>query len=197
MRKRIVRLMSMLLLICAMSAACTVAVYALSWDGDSAGGGGKGSDAGPNGYAVAAVNVENCVGYRFSLVDSSGANKVSKVIDVYRNTGTGNSAYSSWYKFAPKYNKKQLINNQNAGFSTEKSTVNCYKETDMGFQTALTGPSEMSVWQNYKNNLNSILSKLGAGSIDNLKKGDKILVEPYAHSYRNVDIRKAYTRRKQ
>lgn len=173
-----VRSLSLILLVCMLITSFVVTANALSWDGDSEGGGGKGSDAGPNGYAVAAVNVNNCVGYRFSIVDKSGANKVSKVIDVFRDTSTGNSSYSSRYKFTVKYNKKQLINNQNAGYSTAKSKTNCYKETDMSFATALPGPLDMSTWQNNTTNLNRILAKLGAGSISDLKNGDKILVEP-------------------
>ena len=97
---------------------------ALEWNGSSTGGGGGGSPAGPNGYAVRTTG-DNCLGYRFSVVDKSGNNKVTKVIDIFRNTTYGNMEYSSAYKFIVKYNKKQLINNQNNGFATSKNTNNC------------------------------------------------------------------------
>lgn len=178
MRNITIRILSPILMACMVITSLVITASALSWDGDSAGGGGKGSPAGPNGYAVAAVDVEKCIGYRFSVVDKTGANKVTKVIDVFRNNKTANAAYSSRYKFSPKYNKMQLINNQNASYSTAKSTANCYKETAMDFATELPGPSGMSAWQNNTTNLNRILSALGAGSIGDLKNGDKILVEP-------------------
>src|SRR5659263_4872 len=36
----------------------------------------------------------------------------------------------------------------------------------------------MGTWQNNKNNLNPILSTLGAGNLNSLVNGDKIIVEP-------------------
>ncbi len=83
---------------------------------------------------------------------------------------------------------KQLINYQNAGFSTSITSVNCYLEKQMPFVSALPKPSGMAVWQNYTGNLNVVLAFLGIGSIDSLKNGDKILVEPIY----DVKIEKAY-----
>ena len=133
--------------------------------------------AGPNGYAIRTTG-DNCIGYRFSVVDKSGNTKGGTVIDVFRNTTYGNMEYSSAYKFTVKYNKKQLINNQNNSFSTSKNTSNCYKETDMGFASALPTPDGMNSWQSNHNNLNRVLSVLGVGSVSNLKNGEKVLVEP-------------------
>lgn len=154
-----------------------LSTFALSWNGSSTGGGGGGSPAGPNGYAIRTTG-DNCIGYRFSVVDKSGNTKGGTVIDVFRNTTYGNMEYSSAYKFTVKYNKKQLINNQNNSFSTSKNTSNCYKETDMGFASALPTPDGMNSWQSNHNNLNRVLSVLGVGSVSNLKNGDKVLVEP-------------------
>lgn len=151
--------------------------FALEWNGSSTGGGGGGSPAGPNGYAIRTTG-DNCIGYRFSVIDKSGNNKVAKVIDVFRNTTYGNTEYSSAYKFTVKYNKKQLINNQNNSFSTSKNTSNCYKEADMSFASVLPTPDGMNSWQSNHNNLNRVLSVLGVGSVSNLKNGDKVLVEP-------------------
>ncbi|OGO91730.1 MAG: hypothetical protein A2Y17_13285 [Clostridiales bacterium GWF2_38_85] len=166
-----------LLLIFAILAGSSLNAFALTWDGSSSGGTGGGSSAGPNGYAIRTTG-DNCLGYRFSVVDKNGNNKVSKVIDVFRNTSYGNMEYSGAYKFTVKYNKKQIINNQNSGFSTSKNTTNCYKEANMGFQTSLPTPDQMGTWQDVTTNLNAVLSNLGVGSINNLVNGDKVIVEP-------------------
>ena len=157
--------------------AASINASALSWDGSSTGGGGGGSPANANGYAVRMTG-DNCIGYRFSVVDKAGNNKVAKVIDVFRNTTYGNQEYSSGYKFTVKYNKKQIINNQNNSFSTSSNTANCYRESAMGFASTLPSPGGMNAWQSDYNNLNRILSSLSAGSISSLKSGDKVIVEP-------------------
>lgn len=170
-------MLALFLVFCTMISAFAINAFALSWDGSSQGGGGGGKDAGKVGYAIRTTG-DNCIGYRFSIVNKSGANKVAKVIDVFRNTYYGKAQISAGYKFDLKYNKKQLINNQNAGYSTSKNSSNCYKEADMGFATELPKPSGMGTWQNNTTNLNKVLATLGAGNISSLKNGDKILVEP-------------------
>lgn len=177
MNKPITKIMALLLAFVCLLSSLSITCFALEWDGSSTGGGGNTTSAGPNGYAIR-TDGDNLIAYRFSVVNKSGANKVTKVIDVFRNTTYGNYEYTNGYKFATKYNKKQLINNQNAGFSTSKNTTNCYKEADMGFATKLPTADGMKTWQNNTTNLNKILSTLGIGAIANLKNGDKILVEP-------------------
>lgn len=177
MKKKTIRILSIFLAVLTAVSSLAVTAYALNWDGSSAGGGGAGTSAGPNGYAIKTTD-DNCmIGYRFSVVDKNGGTKNGKVIDVYRNTRYANQAFN-WYKFTTKWNKKQLRNNQNSGFSTSKTTANCYKEADMGFAQSLPVTSGMSAWQNDTRNLNPVLSKLGIGGISNLKNGDKVLVEP-------------------
>ena len=177
-RQKFLRRISFLTLLSFIMAAVQIPVSAIEWDGSSQGGGGGGTPAGPNGYAVR-TTTDNCIGYRFSAVDKSGNNKAAKVIDVFRDTYYGNLEYSAAYKFNVKYNKKQLINNQDNGFGTSKTTANCYKESDMGFLTNLPTPDGMKTWQNYSANLNKILGTLGIpGGIGSLKNGDKIIVEP-------------------
>ncbi len=161
-----------------LSSLFTVPVSSLSWDGSSAGGGGGGTSAGPRGYAIRYTDDRDLVGYRFSAVDRTGANKVTKVIDVFLNNEFGNFDCTGVYKFSVKNNKKQLIGKQNGGFSTQMTSVNCYYESSMNFATALPVPSGMETWQNNTTNLNRILSALGVGSLANLKNGDKIIVEP-------------------
>ena len=178
MKRRLIKFSSFFALLILIFSASIITASALSWDGSSTGGGGGGTPAGPNGYAVRTTG-DNCLGYRFSLVDKNGNIKGNKVMDVFRNTGYGNMEYSSAYKFTTKYNKKQIINNQNNSFSTSKNTTYCYKEADMGFATSLPTPDSMGTWQNNRTNLNSVLYKLGIGSgLDALKNGDKVLVEP-------------------
>ena len=157
----------------------TMPTSALEWEGSSTGGGGNGTVGTVNGYAIHTTNVSNnCIGYRFSVVNKAGDNKVTKVIDIYRDNSYGNYHFSTAHKFSDKLNKKQLINNQNNGFTTLATTTNCYMETDFGFVSSLPGPSSMETWQAENGNLNPVLAKLGIGTIDNLANGDKILVEP-------------------
>lgn len=177
MRTKHIKWLSVLAITGLLVFSLPLSTFALSWNGSSTGGGGGGSPAGPNGYAIRTTG-DNCIGYRFSVVDKSGNTKGGTVIDVFRNTTYGNMEYSSAYKFTVKYNKKQLINNQNNSFSTSKNTNNCYKEADMGFASALPKPDGMNSWQSNHNNLNRVLSVLGVGSVSNLKNGDKVLVEP-------------------
>ncbi len=178
MKKKIISTLSLLLCLCTLLSSFGMTAFALSWDGSSGGGGGNGKDADIRGFAVRYFPEDNCLGYRFSIVNKFGENKVAKVIDVFRNKYYADYELTYAYKFDTKYNKKQLINNQNSGFSTSKTSADCYKEADMGFATALGEPSTMETWQANNNNLNKILSALGAGSISTLNNGDKILVEP-------------------
>ena len=106
------KVLSCLLVLCTILSVLPISAFALSWDGSSTGGTGGKDYAGAHGYAIR-TSSDNCVGYRFSVVNSSGANKVAKVIDVFRDTGYGRLGYSEGYKFANKYNKKQLIGKQN------------------------------------------------------------------------------------
>ncbi len=177
MKRKIIRLLTCAFVVATLFALSTVPAMALTWDGTSTGGGINTTPAGPNGYAIR-TDGDNVVGYRFSTVDKNGGTKNGAVIDVFRNTGYGNLEYGSAYKFNTKYNKKQLINNQNAGFNTSKNTTNCYKEASMGFASALPVASGMKTWQNDGRNLDPILRKLGIAGIDALKNGDKIIVEP-------------------
>ena len=118
MKKKFIPILSVFLALITTFSSLAITAYALSWDGSSAGGGGAGTSAGPNGYAIMTTD-DNCmIGYRFSVVDKSGN---TKVIDVYRNTSYANQAFN-WYKFSTKCNKKQLKDNQNGGFSTSKTT---------------------------------------------------------------------------
>ena len=178
MKKR-TKILSLILAVLLLIGALPTSVFAISWDGSSAntGSGGRSADT-ANGYALRYYPGDNCIGYRFSCVDKNGNNRVTKVIDVFRNTYYGNYGCSYDYKFNKKYNKKQLINNQYGSYSTSCTSVNCYKESSMGFATSLGAPSTMGTWQNVEKNLNVILTKLGIGTIDDLKNGDMILVEP-------------------
>ena len=109
------KVISILLVICTLFSALPIAALALSWDGSSAGGSTNAVNGSSTGYVIRSTIDSNCVvGYRFSAVTSTGTMKVTKVIDVYRNTTNGNNAYSTSAKFSTKYNKKQVIANKNA-----------------------------------------------------------------------------------
>lgn len=109
------KVISILLVICTLFSALPIAALALSWDGSSAGGSTNAVNGSSTGYVIRSTIDSNCVvGYRFSAVTSTGTMKVTKVIDVYRNTTNGNNAYTTSAKFSTKYNKKQVIANKNA-----------------------------------------------------------------------------------
>lgn len=177
MKSKILKMLSVMLVLVTMFCVFQQTALALEWDGSTSGGGGGGYPAGPNGYAVRTTD-DNCVGYRFSVVTKSGSTKNDAVIDVFRGHYYGDLAYSSAYKFNSKYNKKQLIDRQNWGFGTSKNSSNCYKEASMGFAWGMPTPDSMSSWQNNTTNLNAVLYKLGISGIGALKNGDKVLVEP-------------------
>ena len=155
---------------------------ALDWDGDSSGGGGSGVDTNIKGFSIRFTDNQNMLGYRFSVIDRSGNIKSNKIIDVFRKTSAAPYANkacgTSYYKFSTKRNKKQLIENQNGSFSTKQCDTNCYKESEMGFDTELPDPDKMYLWQANSININVILNTVGIGNINNLIGGDKVLVEP-------------------
>ena len=167
------------LILLSLMAVLSVPGFALSWDGSSAGGSTNAVNGSSKGYVIYSTNDSECVvGYRFSVVNSSGNMKVNKVIDVYRSTSNGNNAYSSSAKFSVKYNKKQMISNRNAKLTTTKNTVNCYKETGMNFLTSLPNPNGIKTWQVYEGNINRVLTKIGVGTTSNMVYGDKVIIEP-------------------
>ena len=173
------KIISILLVLCTLLSAIPYSAFALSWDGSSAGGSTNAVNGSSTGYVIRSTSDSACVvGYRFSAVDSSGGMKVTKVIDVYRNTSNGDNAYSTSAKFSTKYNKKQIIANKNAKLTTTYNQTNCYKEKDMGFTTTLPNPSGVETWQSYEANINKVLSKLGVGSVSNMVYGDKVVIEP-------------------
>ena len=173
------KILAALLVLLSVLTVFSFAASALSWDGSSAGGSTNAVNGSATGYVIRATNDSNCVvGYRFSVVNSSGGMKVNKVIDVFRNTSNGNNAYSTSAKFSVKYNKKQLIANKNAKLTTTLNTTNCIKESAMGFATALPNPSGVETWQAYEANINKVLSKLGVGTTSNMVYGDKVIIEP-------------------
>ena len=170
---------SILLVLCTLLSVIPYSALALSWDGDSAGGSTDAVNGSSTGYVIRSTSDSACVvGYRFSVVNSSGNMKVTKVIDVFRNTSNGNNAYSTSAKFSTKYNKKQINANKNKSLTTTYNQTNCYKESAMEFITSLPNPSGVETWQSYETNINKVLSKLGVGSVSNMNNGDKVIVEP-------------------
>ena len=173
------KVISILLVLCTLLSVIPYSALALSWDGDSAGGSTDAVNGSSTGYVIRSTSDSACVvGYRFSVVDSSGNMKVSKVIDVFRNTSNGNNAYSNSAKFSTKYNKKQINANKNKSLTTTYNQTNCYKESAMEFITSLPNPSGVETWQSYETNINKVLSKLGVGSVSNMNNGDKVIIEP-------------------
>ncbi len=173
------RTISLLLTLLMLLSVLPFSSFALSWDGSSAGGSTNAVNGNNTGYVIRSTKDDECVvGYRFSVVNAEGNNKVSKVIDVFRKTTNGGNAYSTSYKFSAKYNKKQLIANKDGKMTTTKNTTNCYKEANLKFLTALPNPSGVETWQAYEQNINQVLTTLGVGTVANMVYGDKVLIEP-------------------
>lgn len=178
MKKYACRYITILMILCAVLSFTALPSFALTWDGSSAGGGGGGSAATTKGYAIRSTDLNKvCIGYRFSVVNKSGGVKADAV-DVFRNTQGGNDAIKNNYVFSSKLNKKQLIDGQNNSYKTEKSSTNCLYESGMSFASALPAPDGIGTWANNVTNLNCVFSWAGIGSIDSLKNGDKLIVEP-------------------
>lgn len=159
---------------------CFLPAQALNWDGSSSGG-SESTNVGNGGFGIAdSVAANNVVGYRFSVVDDSGKTIYASK-DIFRNTTNGNRAMGSegrrFYRFRSKYNKEQLIDRQNQGFSTEYTLTNSFRESQMGFTSALPVPSGLETWQNSGTNMNRVL-KLWNSSTNALIYGSKVLVEP-------------------
>lgn len=73
------KVISILLVLCTLLSAIPYSAFALSWDGSSAGGSTSAVNGSSTGYVIRSTNDTNCVvGYRFSVVDSSGNMKVTK-----------------------------------------------------------------------------------------------------------------------
>ena len=98
MKKTIKRMLSLtLIMLCAVS-VLPLSAFALEWDGASGGGGIAGHTADVDGYAVRFYPEDNCIGYRFSVVDKNGFDASSKTIDVFKDTYWGRNGYSGNYK---------------------------------------------------------------------------------------------------
>ena len=88
MNKRILRIISALFAVALLISVFAISTWALEWDGSSLEESDVGHNAGATGFALRTTD-DNVVGYRFSVVDKAGNNKVSKVIDVFRSVGYG------------------------------------------------------------------------------------------------------------
>ncbi|MBQ7596858.1 MAG: InlB B-repeat-containing protein, partial [Clostridia bacterium] len=181
MKKR--KLVGLLLAALTLFSALTVGVSALTWVGSSQGGTSGATSTSTGGYAIR-TSGDNVVGYRFSVVNASGS-ATGNVIDVFRNTSNGNSAYSSNYKISTKRNKTGWIANQNANVTTTLTTAGCYKESTIGFYAALPSPDGMGKWQEDKRNLDPILEIISKKELTKALlesnpayAGYKVLVEP-------------------
>ncbi|MFI3141500.1 MAG: InlB B-repeat-containing protein [Clostridia bacterium] len=153
-----------------------ISVSALDWEGSSAGGGGSGTTVTADSFAIRSLTESSVIGYRFSVVDSSG-NTVSDFfsIDIFRTT----TNMSSNLQFTTKYNKSQLITLQNSGFSTSINTNLAFCYTQSEFSFSMPDPDEMDTWATDKTYLDPILKELGfSNGVDDLLYGYKVLVEP-------------------
>ena len=98
MKNKIVKTLSLLLVLITAISAASLQTFALEWDGESEGGFAGDREAGPNGYAIRYTDNRNLLGYRFSVVNATGEDKVSKVIDVFRKANIATTPPTKLYK---------------------------------------------------------------------------------------------------
>lgn len=190
--KKIPKIIIILTLILAIFTSST-AVFALDYIGSSS----QTNRPTVNIDGYFGVYRDDLLGYRFSVVNflnkeadgsfqqRTGCYDIIKS-EYYSNVTTLNNSYYS-FKFTPKLNKYQLIQANNSGDlaltsnknnTNEQGITNVVKDTALGLELPL--PENMETWQNTQKNINIILSKLFNGNytVDNLKPGDCILIEP-------------------
>lgn len=177
------KLLAFILVCVSLFSALAQPASAIQWSGDASGAGGNATGFGVNGFAIARDD-DNLAGYRFSVVDKEGNTYNNLAIDIFRDTSLARWSYylqyANWgHKFKPKYNKVQWIANQNKGFSTGQTQSNTFLEgADVFFASAMPITTGIEKWVQNAKNLNAILSKLSFTSVQQLKNGDKVLVEP-------------------
>ena len=150
---------------------------ALEWSGSAGGGTGGGDVATNNNYTVADTSNTAC-GYRFTLVDYTGDERVDS-IDVacssYHNVSNAQWAY----RFARRKGKIYLKNHMSD--NTIWRTEECWINTDTNFigVTLPTDTRKIQATVMVYENFDKICQALGlSNGADDLKNGDKILVEP-------------------
>lgn len=155
----------------------SVPASALEWQGSSGGGGGNGNMATKNNYTIADTSATAC-GYRFSRVDYYGNTK-NGPIDVACSTYHTVKNAQTAYRFENKFNKLQLKNYMYSSIAWR--TTSQWINTDTG-AIGITLPTAVSQIQTTVmngTNFDSICKALGmGGGANDLKNGDKILVEP-------------------
>ncbi len=175
-----------LCIVLAVVAALTVfavSASAVSWNLSSGSGTSGTISAGAN----ASFSIRKaCIGYRFSVVDSTNGytQGTKQSIDIFRNTDLGREAYTYYAKCDPKYNKRQLVNILSSstvhGISTYQTTNNCYMETSLGFDASLpSDPAQIKNWAK-TSRLNNILITIdGSFSVSVIESNYyRIIAEP-------------------
>lgn len=175
MSKKITVLLKPLLIVLLVICLGANSVSALTWDG-AASSGGVGSENSPGAFEVGYLDSAKASGYRFSVVNSSGAVQKGPV-DVFRYAT--NSSHINRAKLTVKYSKSLLKSAYSfASFATTTSTANCYYDTNLGLSLPelTTG---IETWCS-KANVNTLFSNVGWGiSVDTCDaNGWSVLVEP-------------------
>ncbi|MFI3326715.1 MAG: InlB B-repeat-containing protein, partial [Clostridia bacterium] len=157
-----------LILVIGTLATLSLSAFALEFSGSSNLGGSTG-DTATKGFSVPYTSSSSMVGYRISVLNSSGVTEVVK--DFYYK-----STYMSTYKYflvnsntGGVQNKYQLKNNWSGSFETTTKT--------MTYWSSLVDADDIVSWSS--SNADAILIKLGySGGESDLAYGDRLLIEP-------------------
>lgn len=155
-------------------------IQALTFNGSASSGGSAGSMATGNaGYAVPSgfTTGNKTIGYRFTIVNSSGA-VYGNSFDLFRSTA-GTYASSSYYKFDIKYPKTLLKSLYSSGsFSTSSTTSRCAYDTDYGLSLP-EDTTGIQSWCETTSYVSTLLDRIWGCSINSLESNNlAILVEP-------------------
>ncbi|MFI3228377.1 MAG: hypothetical protein R3Y09_13380 [Clostridia bacterium] len=165
---KIFRKLICLILVIGTLATFSLSAFALEFSGSSNLGGSSGSTA-TQGFSVPYTNSNSMIGYRISVLNSSGVTEVVK--DFYYK-----STYMSTYKnflvnsnTGSVQNKYQLLSNWSGSFETTTKTMTYWGD--------LVDADDIVSWAS--SNADAILIKLGYSSGEaDLAYGDRILIEP-------------------
>lgn len=147
-----------------------------------------------SGFSLTVIDptYENVVGYRFSIVDSSGSLKSSsKAVNIYLdNTTYGEDAYSSAQRFITSgesverlANKKMLANGKKIKSTTTAQSGREYLASEVGFYSIPNqNPSKISSWiqntSNTRKNLTQVYAACSGGTYNSAGVEDYVLIEP-------------------
>ena len=159
-------------------------VAALDFNGSTSGNGNGSSGTAAGGYWIfdtwaSSSGSTTVMALRFSVYNIYSGEFKGTTKDVYRSAY---KAYRSYTKSKNRLNKITLSKSyasiaENDEFNPVTSTSNCPVDSDLGI-TLPTDTSDIETWADDADNIESVLVSMGVGTIEDLKAGDRIIIEP-------------------